>query len=102
MAHKIGITLEVLEEEKRDQLLESIAELLEEHQILSGKITITREIKQGRKTRKIVDQIELEIGESFDLREFGLTEETPIERAIRNIGADAVTLTTSGRTTRIA
>lgn len=102
MAHKIGITLELLDEEKRDSLLEELSELLKEHKILSGKIVVTREIKQGRSTRKVVDSIELDLGQTFDLSEFGLVEDTPIERAIKKLGADAVTLTTGGRTTRIA
>lgn len=87
MAHKIGIAVEFLEEKDRDRFLTQLGELLEDYKVYAGKVTVSREVKKGRNTTKVVSQIELAFGETFDLTDFGLLEELPMEKYIREAQA---------------
>ena len=79
MAHKIGLAIETTNKDLRDELLDALSELLNEHNITTRVFTITYEEKTPRGARKVVDKLEFGPGEDIDLGEFGLEKALPID-----------------------
>lgn len=84
MAYKFSIGFETLDPDRRDQFLESLLDLIEEHRRGADKATIklAHEIITGSGgKRKIIDEQTIEPGQPMpDLAHFGLSELTPMER----------------------
>lgn len=84
MAFKFSIGFETVDPDRRDQFLESLLDLIDEHRRGADKATIKlqREILTGPGgKRKITDEQAIEPGQPMpDLRHFGLSELTPMER----------------------
>jgi hypothetical protein len=104
MAWKINLAIETIDPARRDALLEAITDTLREHASGVDKATckVEREVKTSRGKRKIVDTIEwlIAVEEPPDLGDFGLADETPMERAMRNLSGTEIS--TGGRTVRVA
>lgn len=84
MAYKLSIGFETLDPDRRDQFLESLLDLIDEHRRGADKATIklAREAVTGPGgKRKIIDEHVIEPGQPMpDLSSFGLTDLTPMER----------------------
>jgi len=84
MAYKFSIGFETLDPDRRDQFLESLLDLIEEHRRGADKATIklTHEILIGSGgKRKITDEQVIEPGQPMpDLAHFGQPTLTPMER----------------------
>lgn len=83
MAYKFSITYETLDPDRRDQFLESLLDLIEEHRRGADKsvIKLTHEVmtSPGGK-RKITDEQIIEPGQPIpDLAHFGKMPLTPME-----------------------
>lgn len=84
MAYKFGISFETLDPDRRDQFLESLLDLIDEHRrgADTAVIKLTHEIITGSGgKRKITDEQTIEPGQPMpDLAHFGQPSLTPMER----------------------
>lgn len=84
MAYTFGIKFETLDPDRRDQFLESLLDLIDEHRrgadTATIKLTFEQVTSHGGK-RKIIDEQTIEPGEPMpDLAHFGQPSLTPMER----------------------
>lgn len=100
---KFSVGFETLDPDRRDQFLESLLDLIDEHRRGADKATIklAHEVLTGPGgKRKIVDEQTIEPGQPMpDLRHFGKPAPTPMEQYInRTPPLESVTLSSGSRT----
>ena len=99
MAYKIGLSVEVVFPQHRDDLITALAELLNEHGATTRTFTVTYEEQTTRGKRTTKETLEFVPGETIELSEFGMLIERPLEAELRKI--ESVTLSSGSKSVTI-
>lgn len=83
MAHKITLTIEAHDPNERDQILDELAALLNDHMATTRSFKVSYEEQTMRGKKTITETLEFTPGETVEITEFGMVVERPLEALLR-------------------